>query len=435
MSNNYFYEFFILKTYGWNYIISNIMIVISIASIFNDCPYTTKRGVLIHALDYIITYGVFLCLSAFFFYFNLTVYLNFIVFPIIILLHSFILNNFRHSDRFCKSLSLTSFIFLFFPLTSALGIVFHLWDNVLFVVIPFFLFSIFILNRFKLDKFSKICNSSIILEIVNFFVVFSIVITINLIGLYNVNEKFQLVLFIGLYILTFAGTYLFYKLADEQEKALKFRAESFKNHNDYELLIRTNENIEDLKKMRHDMRNQYQYMQILLKNKNYEALDTFFSDMNENSFVPLNFVNCGNNAVSGVMNMEIHKAQKKNVKINHSLLVPNKMPITDFDLARLLINLIDNAIEGSVRDKIENPTITVNVTFKDPLIIISIKNPVDGSIPIKDRQVSDKPKSEIHGYGKKIIKDIIDKYQGESKIEIVNNEYCFYCMLRLIEVK
>ena len=435
ISKNYFQVFFIERTYGWNFIVTTILISIVISSIFNDRPYRTRKGILIHLADIILTYLLCLCLSSFFFYFFGSAYLSLFVYPILILLHSFLMNGYRKSDRFSKVMTLTSFVILFFPLTSSIGVVFHMWDSVLFLVVPLFLISVFIIHRFRLDEFTKISVASIIVEIINFLIVLSVTISINFVGFANVPESFQLVLFLGLYVMTFAGAYLFYKLASEQEQAIRIRAEAFKSHNDYELIQRTNENIEDLKKMRHDMKSQYQYMQILLKKKDYAALDTFFADMMEESFVPLSFVNCGNNAISGVMNMEIHKARDQSVTIEHSILVPGKLPISDFDLARLLYNIIDNAIEGSVRDGITKPVVHVLITYNEPMLVISVRNPVDPKFSLKERmkQPTMKPDKSIHGYGSRIIQDVIRKYDGESTVDIKDGQYEFSCMLRLKE--
>jgi sensor histidine kinase regulating citrate/malate metabolism len=83
------------------------------------------------------------------------------------------------------------------------------------------------------------------------------------------------------------------------------------------------------------------------------------------------------------------------------------------DLAVILGNLIDNAMEGAQTVKKNNPWIDIKLKYTKGRLIININNSFDGFVYKQgDKIISRKDKSQNHGLGLDSVKDIIKKYNG-----------------------
>lgn len=431
--SDYFITFGSHLRYGWNFILSNVILCFCISFLFNDKSFKGWKNLLIHLLDFLVTYGVHLLFNSLAYVLVGEIYMGILSWPMLILLHAFLMNRLNLYDRLMKAMTITSFTLMIFPLTSAIGVSLKIWNESIFIVAPFVLGYTFFIRRFSLEEFRTTNLACFISEVIVFLCTLSVLITCNIIGMGTIPVIFQIVLFFALYVISGVICFIYYMVAKEERKALDNYALAFKSKNDYEMVKLTTDNMESLRKMRHDMRAQYQYMQILLKNRDYDSLDKFFSDMCEDSFAPLNFVNCGNNAVSGVMNNAIRKAQEFNIGIDHMLLVPEHLDISDFELVRYLSNILDNAIEATWRDHIENAMIRVRITYKEPTLLVHVENPISADISPEERLslTTSKNDRNLHGYGKKIIKEISDRYHGTLVYKIEDGKFIFSSMLRL----
>ena len=88
------------------------------------------------------------------------------------------------------------------------------------------------------------------------------------------------------------------------------------------------------------------------------------------------------------------------------------LPVSEMDMTGLLQNLLDNGIEACERmkDKREKE-ILLEIHHLDKGLEISLKNTCDNKIPV-DFQTRKKRKEE-HGFGIKIIREIVNKANGK----------------------
>lgn len=180
-------------------------------------------------------------------------------------------------------------------------------------------------------------------------------------------------------------------------------------------LVAINENnLDQLRKIRHEIKNRYAVMQVMIQNKQYDQLEAYFNEINKESAVIYTHVDTGNEAFDMIFNLELSKAASQKTEVSTKLIVPSKLPLSEIDLGGLITNLMDNAIEACEKIKEGARRIEVSAQVVHSYFVMRISNTVaedrrGEAITLK----TDKPNKELHGYGSKIVDDIVKKHNGQ----------------------
>ncbi len=254
---------------------------------------------------------------------------------------------------------------------------------------------------------------------------------------FSTTEKLKIkhiVIFAGLYCASLFIYLFHYVRRNSQERTLLMEREAFEKRNQNEICELSISNEREIAAMEERMNKQYRLMADLLAKEDYQSLKAYFADITENAFVPLTFVDCGNSAISCIMNIERMKAKKAKIKLHHNILVPEgDLGIEEYDLCSFFTNIIDNAIEGVGRNSLSpKRDIYVKIRYERPYLISEIRNPTDlrNEDLASSLNKSAKKDAKMHGYGKKIIDSIARKYGGGAiKYSIENGEFVVSSML------
>ena len=177
--------------------------------------------------------------------------------------------------------------------------------------------------------------------------------------------------------------------------------------------------LEETRNMRHDFRHHLHVISELAKDGKIERLLEYINQFSETSSEnPKRF--CANNIVNAIAAHYNSIAEKKDVKIFWKLNLDENIPIKEADLCAVLGNLIENSINAVQSLPLIDRSIHAAVgTIADKTVIVSIKNPYNGVIPIgKDGlPVANKPN---HGIGLRSVANMVDRYSGSLVINTEN---------------
>ena len=177
-------------------------------------------------------------------------------------------------------------------------------------------------------------------------------------------------------------------------------------------------NREELEKIKHDIKNQLSYVNLLLKqDKKEEAIN--YIDNYVNSQEVLFSFSCSNNVINSIVNLELSKAKVYGVKMNLKIVVPPILPFDDNDIVSLLTNMIDNALENYYKID-DNSVISVCILKQNDYIRFFVSNPIDIKKYDKNNVIKTRKNGKNHGYGTKII---ASKYNGYVEFEIEDNRF------------
>lgn len=215
----------------------------------------------------------------------------------------------------------------------------------------------------------------------------------------------------------------------EQNKIVELQAERQRLHSERELTRMTQDNLEDLRSIRHDLKNQYSYMQILLDQKRYGELEEYFRHSSENLLPQLGqFIDCGNQVVNTILNMEFTKARKEGVEFTHQLVVPPVLPVEEDDLCALLTNLLDNAIEECarlLRMGKADVSLRLEIYPQKSYLFLLCRNSTDRTELVRSGQGlrTTKGDDRLHGHGTRIVSKIAEKYNGCAEFSLSNGTF------------
>lgn len=181
---------------------------------------------------------------------------------------------------------------------------------------------------------------------------------------------------------------------------------------DYQMKI-MKRTLRDTRKLNHDLKNKLSPIYKIAKANENEELLNFVSKL-MNGYYPIKeYSKTGNTCIDSILNYKLSEAQKNNITISTEIIFPSKLKINTLDLAVILGNLIDNAMEGAQTVKKNNPWIDIKLKYTKGRLIININNSFDGFVYKQgDKIISRKDKSQNHGLGLDSVKDIIKKYNG-----------------------
>ncbi len=190
---------------------------------------------------------------------------------------------------------------------------------------------------------------------------------------------------------------------------------------------------ESLRVLRHEVKNQYAYIKMLLEQKDYERAEEFFGEMSMRANPTFLHVNTGNALVDDIVNLELSRATAAGVDVDSRIAVPASLPFEEIDLASVLMNLLDNAIEACADVSPAEKCIHLALVADQGSLLITVSNPAQAAPRASDAGglLTTKDDAALHGYGTAIIKKIAEKYDGVADFSFAGGTFTAKVMLSL----
>lgn len=185
---------------------------------------------------------------------------------------------------------------------------------------------------------------------------------------------------------------------------------------------------EQIRKERHELRNNYFYIQALLKEQKYEKLDHYLDNVIGKKMDVISEISSGNTLMDHILNSKIQEARKSNIKIYSEILVPKELPINNDRVCTILLNLLDNAIEASVQEP--DPDIHIQIKCSGNYLICKIENKTCLNVLEENPDLhSTKKDAQEHGLGIRIINETVTDLNGMINYSMEGDYFCASLML------
>lgn len=185
-----------------------------------------------------------------------------------------------------------------------------------------------------------------------------------------------------------------------------------------------------IKKQVHDTKNFLLILQSYIQqNKRQQALDQLQSMLNTVGGDLIEYTE--NIVLDTVLSAKIQEASRQQINIIPAVALYGTLAIKTIDLALLLGNALDNAIEATVKvSEPERKKIWLTMKLQENILHIVIKNPVKEKVPIHNQNVpTSKQNKELHGLGITNMKTIVDKYRGTFDIRCSEQQFILNIVL------
>ena len=171
-----------------------------------------------------------------------------------------------------------------------------------------------------------------------------------------------------------------FAIVNGSKKRIKLK-EHFENmqseENRQQYMKKMFEEDEQLRRMRHDIKNQLDVVKSLMNDESTsnELAKNYLKQYNDRFMKLERLIDTDNAIVNAVVNSKLVKCSKENIRINTT--IQNKLKrIDDIDMSSLIGNLLDNAIEAQEKVTVDKRYIEVNMLNDDDVLYISVKNTI-----------------------------------------------------------
>lgn len=186
---------------------------------------------------------------------------------------------------------------------------------------------------------------------------------------------------------------------------------------------------QEIRKIRHDLNNIFIVLKANLDNndiiKSKAIVETKLKELDKTT----EYVNDSNSVIEAIVESKISIAKANNILVNKTIRFLTSSLVDELDIAVLTANILDNAIEASLKIKDKSKAyIDLTIIFDSNNIIVKCRNACYSNIDINNLKTT-KSDHENHGFGLSSVRTITSKYKGELAIDFKNNEFIIMIIL------
>ena len=168
-------------------------------------------------------------------------------------------------------------------------------------------------------------------------------------------------------------------------------------------------------KLYHDIKHHLRALERLLQNGDRREALAYIESVQEPLQCKMIPVHTGVDIVDAVIYEAKEKAEQRNILlVVETPILPSGLKLEDRELCVLFANLLNNALEAAKEQ------IRLNIAITAGFLVIEMQNDYKEKPVVKNNHfVSEREQDSLaHGWGMKIIEQIVEKYQGELSIRV-----------------
>lgn len=192
------------------------------------------------------------------------------------------------------------------------------------------------------------------------------------------------------------------------------------------------EKIQKAKRDRHDLKHHFAAVQSYLARKDYEGLSQYIEEADQILSVDTILTFCNNQTTNVILSYYYDKAKRNGIPMDIRVKMSKEVGIAESELWVLLGNLLENALEGSLRIKEGKRQIKVNIELREGILAIVIDNCCNEStIRIMEQGFQSSKNNSNCGNGITSISLLAEKYNGNATFEVKDGWFLSSVYLQL----
>ena len=163
-----------------------------------------------------------------------------------------------------------------------------------------------------------------------------------------------------------------------------------------------------VRQLRHDLRNHLTVVQGLLEKGDTQGAAGYLDQMAGSPALRGGRRFCENETANVVLAAKAEAMERAGIAADFAVSLPRELPVADTDLAALLGNALDNAMEGV--ESAAEKKIALRCRVDKGLLMLRVENPVGAAI--NPDLATTKADKTVHGFGIPGMREIAERYYG-----------------------
>lgn len=173
---------------------------------------------------------------------------------------------------------------------------------------------------------------------------------------------------------------------------------------------------ERFRRIQHDYANHMTTITGFVNKRDMDGLAAYMDDYNAQYNVGTYYIT-GYTVIDSILTSKALRCERDGIEFNADIKISGNVPLSELEQTMVFGNLLDNAIEAqsSVTTK---KYITLTCETVKGILVFTIENSSSGKYVFDNNMlVTSKAGQYAHGYGLKIVKDVINKHNGSINIK------------------
>lgn len=173
-----------------------------------------------------------------------------------------------------------------------------------------------------------------------------------------------------------------------------------------------------MRQFRHDMKQRNLYVRGLLEQERYEELKQYYDETLEYLQSQKKVASTGCIYFDSIINYKAEVAARDDIVFVTELQIPQDCRVDGDECCVCLGNLLDNAIEAAKEAESKERRISLKILAQGNNLYLEISNPyIQPRMQKNGSYLTTKLSGDEHGYGLRIIREIVQKHHGEMDIQ------------------
>lgn len=413
---------------------------------FLDYNFKSQRSKIIYSAGAFIHTGIVLVLNYFTFYEGILglIYMLFtLIYSILILQKSKIKTFFVVLSGYVWVLSINVFVATFISniSSSKLSDIYskHIFERFILILIAQLLVTYAYRITLKLFKKTdvKLQSGECGLIVIVFSISFVVIMLNHFVQLnYNVAEQHHKLLLLsnlGIIIINIVCYFMVIRLSKANSAKVEYELQMIDLNYKKQYAENIKSQHEEIRRIHHDMKQSYQVIQRLVVENKFDELAEYLPQVCNQINKISSAVDTNHSIINAILNTKLSFAKSQGIEtLCSSIKQIHTEKIEEIDLCHLIGNMMDNAIEASLKISSEKTKyLEVSITERNAMILITVRNSYE-DVLIDEGLNTSKDNKANHGFGIKTIRKIAKKYQGNADFYTEGDLFCCSVMLQNI---
>lgn len=180
------------------------------------------------------------------------------------------------------------------------------------------------------------------------------------------------------------------------------------------------ERVKESERFHQELRRHLNTMSYHLESKDYNKLQSHFASLQNQLAQSSDTSFCEHSTTNRILNYYARQAGYCGVKFNANVVLPQEISISDADLATMVGNLLDNALDACKQQKSSDRRVWITGQLDRHTLHLTVENTYDAAIRQDDHDRYLSSKHAGFGIGLEVCKEIAKRHKGALNITSAN---------------